>query len=146
MFWNKKPQTNLFSTRDEAFHRSQKRPVAHAYSLSALLELEPAVDSCSALFLAQLRRFAADNKPIDLGIWLQYYAFDVVGEFSFASKLGFLEQGADVDGMSAPSRACSSTPRSVARSPKRIRSSSATRSPRTCSRAWSPGTRSCSSL
>lgn len=29
----------------------------------------------------------------------QYYAFDVVGEFSFAKKLGFLERGTDVDGM-----------------------------------------------
>ncbi|KAL1987773.1 hypothetical protein VTN96DRAFT_2613 [Rasamsonia emersonii] len=97
--WNKKPQMNLFSTRDEAFHRSQKKPVANAYSMTSLLELEPAVDSCTDIFLSQLRRFAADKKPVDLGIWLQYYAFDVVGEFSFAKKLGFLEQGTDVDGM-----------------------------------------------
>lgn len=31
----------------------------------------------------------------------QYYAFDVVGELTFAKKLGFLEKGADVDNMMA---------------------------------------------
>jgi hypothetical protein len=36
---------------------------------------------------------------VDLGMGLQYYAFDVVGEFTFAKKLGFLQEGNDVDGM-----------------------------------------------
>lgn len=30
---------------------------------------------------------------------MQYYAFDVVGEFSFVKRLGFLERGTDVDRM-----------------------------------------------
>ncbi|KAJ5962596.1 pisatin demethylase [Penicillium viridicatum] len=97
--WNKKAQMNLFSTRDEKFHRDQKRPVANAYSMTSLLELEPAVDSCSEIFMSQLSKFADQNAPVDLGIWLQYYAFDVVGEFTFAKKLGFLEEGKDIDGM-----------------------------------------------
>ncbi|RDW79279.1 cytochrome P450 [Aspergillus mulundensis] len=99
--WNKKPQMNLFSTRDEQFHRDQKRPVANAYSMTSLLELEGAVDSCTELFLSRLRDFADKKRPVDLGTWLQYYAFDVVGEFSFAKKLGFLQEGRDVDDMMA---------------------------------------------
>ncbi|KAL4975564.1 cytochrome P450 [Aspergillus desertorum] len=99
--WNKQPQMNLFSTRDEQFHRDQKRPVANAYSMTSLLELEPAVDSCTSLFLSRLRDFADKKQPVDLGTWLQYYAFDVVGEFTFAKKLGFLEEGRDVDDMMA---------------------------------------------
>ncbi|KAL4737147.1 cytochrome P450 [Aspergillus similis] len=99
--WNKKPQMNLFSTRDEQFHRDQKRPVANAYSMTSLLELEPAVDSCTTLFLSRLRDYADKKRPVDLGTWLQYYAFDVVGEFTFAKKLGFLEEGHDVDDMMA---------------------------------------------
>ena len=90
---------NLFSTRDEQYHRDQKKLVASAYSMSSLLELEPAVDSCSVLFMSQLDKFASSSGAVDLGAWLQYYAFDVVGEFSFAKKLGFLERGGDVDGM-----------------------------------------------
>lgn len=49
--------------------------------------------------MSRLNEFASVQKPVDLGVWLQYYAFDVVGEITFASKLGFLEQGQDVDGM-----------------------------------------------
>lgn len=97
--WNKAPQMNLFSTRDEQFHRDQKRPVANAYSMTSLLELEPAVDSCTEIFRSRLQDFADKQRPIDLGTWLQYYAFDVVGEFTFAKKLGFLQEGRDVDGM-----------------------------------------------
>lgn len=90
---------NLFSTRDEQFHRDQKRPVASAYSMTSLLELEPAVDSCTEIFRSRLQEFADKQRPIDLGTWLQYYAFDVVGEFTFAKKLGFLQEGRDVDDM-----------------------------------------------
>lgn len=90
---------NLFSTRDEQFHRDQKRPVANAYSLTSLLELESAVDSCTEIFQSRLQDFAEKRRPIDLGTWLQYYAFDVVGEFTFAKKLGFLQEGRDVDDM-----------------------------------------------
>lgn len=51
------------------------------------------------LFMDRLSEFASKNEPVDLSAWLQYYAFDVVGEVTFASQLGFLEQGTDVDGM-----------------------------------------------
>ncbi|KAF2142893.1 uncharacterized protein K452DRAFT_357955 [Aplosporella prunicola CBS 121167] len=97
--WKGKFQMNIFSTRDEAYHREQKRPIASAYSLSSLLAKEEAVDSCSIIFMEKMKDFADRNEAVDLGMWLQYYAFDVVGELSFAKKLGFLEKGADVDGM-----------------------------------------------
>ena len=97
--WKKEPVMNLFSTRDPTYHRVHKRKVGAAYSLPNLLESEAAIDSCITAFMARLNEFALQQKPVDLGAWLQYFAFDVVGEVTFASKLGFLEQGKDVDGM-----------------------------------------------
>lgn len=94
--WNKKPQMNLFSTRDEQYHRDQKKLVANAFSMTALLDMEPYVDACTTLLMSQLD---SRTKSVDLGEWLQYYAFDVVGELCFNKKLGFLETGGDVDGM-----------------------------------------------
>lgn len=99
--WQKKPQMNLFSTRNDQYHRDQKKLVANSYSLTSLLDMEFAVDSCTKLLIQRLDEYATQSKPVDLGEWMQYYAFDVVGEFSFAKKLGFLEQGGDVDGMMA---------------------------------------------
>ncbi|KAF8853739.1 putative cytochrome P450 pisatin demethylase [Acephala macrosclerotiorum] len=97
--WKKKPRFNLFSTRDEVFHREDKKKVANAYSMTSLLEMEYAVDDCSKIFMQKLRGFSDKGETVDLGAWLQYYAFDVVGEFTFQKKLGFLEKGGDVDDM-----------------------------------------------
>ena len=95
--WKKTPEMNLFSTRDPEYHRVEKRKVGAAYSMPNLLQSEAAVDSCVNLFMDRLNEFASRGDQVDLGAWLQYFAFDVVGEVTFASKLGFLEQGKDVD-------------------------------------------------
>ena len=98
--WQKKPALNIFSEREPSVHRQEKRKVANAYALSSVLQLEDKVDNCGMLFMRRLEEdFESKGKPVDLGTWLQYYAFDVIGEITFASKLGFLERGKDVDGM-----------------------------------------------
>ncbi|KAK3715293.1 hypothetical protein LTR37_007260 [Vermiconidia calcicola] len=97
--WKKQPQMNLFSTRSEAEHREQRKKIANAYTLESLLKMESAVDDCSKSFVEKMGGYADRNEPVDLGAWLQYYAFDVVGEMTFETKFGFLDKGGDVDGM-----------------------------------------------
>ncbi|KAK5166467.1 uncharacterized protein LTR77_008010 [Saxophila tyrrhenica] len=97
--WKKQPAMNLFSTRSEAEHRDQRKKIANAYSLESLLKMESSVDDCGKLFVEKMNSFANRDEPVDLGAWLQYYAFDVVGELTFQSKFGFLSTGGDVDGM-----------------------------------------------
>ena len=58
--------------------------------MTSLLELEPAVHSYTQMFRSRPQDFADKKGPIDLEAWLQYYAFDMVGELTFARKLGFL--------------------------------------------------------
>lgn len=70
---------NLFSTRDPEEHRIEKRKVGNAYALPRLLESEQAIDSCIELFMSRLGGFADKGQSVDLGTWLQYFAFDVVG-------------------------------------------------------------------
>ena len=89
--WKKKPQMNLFSARDPEYHRVGKRKVGAAYSLPNLLQSEKAIDSCVELFMHRLGDFASRAESVDLGVWLEYFASDVVGEVTFAKKLGFLE-------------------------------------------------------
>lgn len=97
--WKGKPLQTLFNTQDEQFHREQKKKVASAYSQTELLESEAGVDKCTNTFTGQLDQFAATSTPVDLGTWLQYYAFDVVGEFTFGDTIGFLKAGTDIQGM-----------------------------------------------
>ncbi|KAF7521735.1 hypothetical protein G7054_g12368 [Neopestalotiopsis clavispora] len=90
----------IFATQDEPLHRMLKRPIAAVYSMSNLVSFEPLVDSTVDVFRHELdRRFVETGQTCDLGTWLQYFAFDVIGEITFSKRLGFLEEGRDVEGI-----------------------------------------------
>ena len=69
--------------------------------MSTLVQFEPLVDSTSTEFLKQLSQRYADRSDesgiCDFGAWLQYYAFDVIGELTYSKRLGFVDGGVDVD-------------------------------------------------
>ena len=99
---NGKRAASMVFTTDEAQHARMKRPVAAAYSLSTLVEIEPLIDSTTAVFMSRLDDlFAETGKVCDFGKWLQWYAFDVIGELTFSKRLGFLEKAQDVEGICA---------------------------------------------
>jgi cytochrome P450 len=89
----------MFNTTDEQYHTRLRRAVANAYAMSTLVRFEPLVDSTTEVFLEQLtNRYASRPDAIcDLSQWLQFYAFDVIGELTFSKRLGFVEHGVDVD-------------------------------------------------
>lgn len=77
-----------------------RRPISHAFAMSTLIDYEPYVDLTSIFFTSRLASlYAATGKICDLGEWLQFYAFDVVGEITYSKRLGFLELAKDVDGI-----------------------------------------------
>ncbi|KAH8807084.1 cytochrome P450 [Xylogone sp. PMI_703] len=98
---NGRPTPTLFTTTDEDFHAAIKRPISGAYSMSTLTEFESFVDKTIQTLFNRLDEFVKDDRVCDMGTWLQYYAFDVIGELTFSKPLGFLEQGSDVDGIIA---------------------------------------------
>jgi cytochrome P450 len=94
---NGKRVASLFMTTDEDHHKTAKRPIAHAYAMTSLLDYEPFVDSTSRTLVEQLtRQYANTGRVCDFGEWLQWYAFDVIGEMTFSNRFGFLEQAKDV--------------------------------------------------
>lgn len=95
---NGKRVASLVAMTDEAEQTRSRRPVAHAYSLSTMVEYEGLVDSTIALFLSRLdEKYAQTGKVLNLGLWLQFFAFDVIGELTFSKRLGFLANGNDVE-------------------------------------------------
>jgi len=94
---NGRRAASLVAMTNESDHAKSKRQIAHAYSLSTLVEFEPLVDSTTEILLAHLdSHFAQRGESCDLGRWLQYYAFDVIGELTFSKRLGFIDTGEDV--------------------------------------------------
>jgi cytochrome P450 len=95
---NGKRAASLVAMTDESQHAKSKRLIAHAYSLSTLVEYEELVDRTTDVFLKTLEdRFATGDETLDLGRYLQFFAFDVIGELTFSRRLGFIEQGVDVN-------------------------------------------------
>jgi hypothetical protein len=61
---------------------------------------EHLVDKAILVFLKQLRtRFVSTGATCDLGEWLEFLAFDVMGEMTFSRRFGFLDSGIDVNGI-----------------------------------------------
>jgi len=64
--------------------------------MESMKRLEPYVNELIELMF---RRFdgllQANRGVVDLGYWIQLYAFDVIGAVSFGKSFGFVENGTD---------------------------------------------------
>jgi len=85
----------VFSIRTEAGHRALKRPVANAYSMSTMVELEPMTNIC--IKILQRKLDSKQGQAIDLGEWLHWYAFDVITSITFSNRMDFMEKERDID-------------------------------------------------
>jgi hypothetical protein len=88
---------SLFATRDSAYHRTLKRPVAQLFSMTNMKNYEIYTDECTSIFMKVMREW--QNQPIDLSSWVQFYAFDVIASITFQRRFGFMEQRKDIGNM-----------------------------------------------
>lgn len=60
------------------------------------------MDSCTSVFLQRTRElFANTGRPCSFSRWIQFFAFDVIGEITWSKRLGFVEQNKDISGIIA---------------------------------------------
>jgi len=95
----------VFSVRSEHAHRGIKRPIASAYSMTTLLELEELTDECIGILQdkieTKLDESNGDSIEMNFGEWLHWYAFDVITSITFSNRLGFIKSESDVEGIIA---------------------------------------------
>lgn len=91
--WQGHRKFDLFAERDEKIHASQRRLVSRAYSMDALKDLEPHVNTAVKTFLSKMSSLQGGS--VDMGKWTQLFAFDIIGEITFSKPFGFMEAGAD---------------------------------------------------
>ncbi|KAK4174348.1 putative cytochrome P450 pisatin demethylase-like protein [Triangularia setosa] len=92
----------LFTTTSNDYHAKLKRGSARAFSMDVVVGLEEYVNKCISVLLQRVREVSdGGKKPLDPVAWMQYFAFDVLGEINFSKDLGFLEAGSDKDGIIA---------------------------------------------
>ncbi|KAJ5543407.1 cytochrome P450 [Penicillium sp. DV-2018c] len=92
-----KKMPNMFSVRDPAHHQALRRPVAQKFSMSSIKPFEPCTDECTSIFIAAMEEL--EGQAVDLGVWLQWYALDVIGAITFQRRFGFMEERTDKWGM-----------------------------------------------
>ncbi|VBB86066.1 Putative cytochrome P450 E-class, group IV [Podospora comata] len=92
---------NLFSQIDPELHAKWKRPVAKYYSAAAVARVESKMDEVVDMLCQELDKRVSGNDGqggIDLGKWIVYYTWDVIGNVTFSQPLGYLREGKDFDG------------------------------------------------
>ncbi|OHE90885.1 benzoate 4-monooxygenase cytochrome P450 [Colletotrichum orchidophilum] len=94
---------DIFTEVDEEAHARKKKVANVPYSMAAMQQLSPFLDDTIDLLVTKLDGFASQpmeykaDKSVDLGAWLHYFAFDVLGEVAFSRSFGFLAEGRDVE-------------------------------------------------
>ncbi|KAI1133127.1 cytochrome P450 [Nemania abortiva] len=86
---------DLTGERSEKIHSAQRRLVARAYSMESTMRLEPQIHELVTILLKRFDDVAFSEQIIDLGYWLQLFAFDVIGAVSFSKPYGFVSSGSD---------------------------------------------------
>ncbi|KAI9039403.1 cytochrome P450 [Aspergillus affinis] len=92
---------NLFSECQPEVHARQKRPISKHYSMTGVLPLEPHIDEMIRYLCQRLEEkfinASGAAKTCDLGEWITFYTWDVVGKATFSQPIGYLEKGYDFD-------------------------------------------------
>ncbi|KAF3407865.1 Cytochrome P450 monooxygenase mpaDE [Talaromyces pinophilus] len=68
--------------------------------MTSVLRYEPYLDETTELFFNRLEDISQNTDWIDLPTLFQYYAFDAIGMLAYGKRYGFIEQNADIDGIS----------------------------------------------
>ncbi|TAQ87208.1 hypothetical protein B7494_g4464 [Chlorociboria aeruginascens] len=103
---------DIFTEIREDVHALKKKVANVPYSMAAMQQLGPFIDDTIEVLMRQLEKFTLSNYAgnpysrlsekwkgpvVNLGDWLHWFAFDVLGEIAFSRSFGFLAEGKDVE-------------------------------------------------
>lgn len=92
-------RTGLFNTRDRAEHARKRKIVSHTFSLKSVTEFEQYIHHNLEAFVSQWDRLSEREHGgfarIDALPWLNFLAFDIIGDLAFGAPFGMIETGKD---------------------------------------------------
>ncbi|KAF2731316.1 putative P450 monooxygenase [Polyplosphaeria fusca] len=86
----------VFTDRNIQRHAESRRVYGNLYAMSSVVSYEKYVDDCTEIFESRLREIAHQGQAVDMGHWIQCWAFDVIGDITYGKRFGFLDKGEDV--------------------------------------------------
>ncbi|KXG46432.1 Cytochrome P450 [Penicillium griseofulvum] len=90
---------DVFSETINENHAIERKKTSNMYAMSSLVSYEPFVDQVNGEFMSALADHAQHGRVFDLFTWMQFYAFDVIGEITLGRSFGLVEAGHDKDGL-----------------------------------------------
>ncbi|POS71569.1 hypothetical protein DHEL01_v210040 [Diaporthe helianthi] len=91
-----KKDWNMFQIPENDKHIQIRKKLAGLYTMTSLMKMEAQVDQCIDLIETRFREISQTGMAMDLQMWMQCYAFDVIGNITVAKRFGFLDAGRDV--------------------------------------------------
>ncbi|KAI5859518.1 cytochrome P450 [Durotheca rogersii] len=104
---------DIFTETREEVHAMKKKVANVPYSMAAMRQLSPFIDDTIDFLVSRLDQFCPDSESavpgfqaaaiapdgkrpiVNLGDWLHWFAFDVLGEVAFGRSFGFMAAGLD---------------------------------------------------
>lgn len=72
--------------------------MGNLYSMSAMAKVEPNIDRSANKFIMRIKGFTQHHSAVlNMSPWLQYFAFDSIGEINFSEAIGLMDAGEDID-------------------------------------------------
>ncbi|KAJ6085354.1 cytochrome P450 [Penicillium canescens] len=98
------PETqHIFPMIDNNRHKERRRKISPLYTMSTMVSYEGAVDRLNEVCITKISQFAEEGRLVDIPHWMQYYAFDVIGEitvsYPFNESFKMMENEGDTTGM-----------------------------------------------
>ena len=84
------------SERDYKRNVALRANVAPAYSLSNIIRNESYIDRTITLMEQRLDEASKDETSVELGKWIHFLTWDILGEITFSKRFGFLDEAKDV--------------------------------------------------
>lgn len=89
---------DIFTEIREWKHSAMKRVAVVPYSLASVQKMAPWIEEVQKDLIGKVGEYADAGRICDLGDLLHFFAFDVIGEFAFSQRYGFVAQEKDIGG------------------------------------------------
>jgi cytochrome P450 len=91
------PGVTTLTMADDVNHTRQRRALAHAFSLKALMEQEDILQGYVSKFIASLKAMGDRGEMFNLVNWYNFTTFDIIGDLAFGEPFGCLDRGRFLD-------------------------------------------------
>ncbi|KAF7315985.1 Cytochrome P450 [Mycena indigotica] len=96
---------SLFSTQNRALHSSKRRLLSQPFSYQSIRGFESFMRESLGRFVLRVDRICAGdqfgdavrpNSVMDVLLWFNYLAFDIISDLAFGEPLGMVDKGSDI--------------------------------------------------